>query len=158
MLIITAKCCFNFFPSSSYLSFRRYCWALRVSVEHNKRMLLCNVVYKHFWATVCENGSPCAIGPLSVLSVLSVSLSVTLVYCGQTVGWIKMKFGMEVSLGPGPHCVDGDPAPPEKGVQPLILGPCLLQLNGWMDQDATWYAGRPRPRPQCISKIVILNF
>jgi len=22
--------------------------------------------------------------------------------------------------------------------------------NGWMDQDATWYGDRPRPRPHCI--------
>jgi len=27
-----------------------------------------------------------------------------------------------------------------------IFGPCLLWPNGWMDEDATWYAGRPRPR------------
>jgi len=39
---------------------------------------------------------------LSVLSVLSVcpALSVTLVYCGQTVGWIKMKLVTQVGLGP----------------------------------------------------------
>ena len=35
-----------------------------------------------------------------VPSVLSV-LSVTLVYCGQTVEWIKMKLSMLVGLGPG---------------------------------------------------------
>ena len=46
------------------------------------------------------NGSPCAIGPLSCLSVCPV-LSVTLVHCGQTVGWIKMNLGMQVGLGPG---------------------------------------------------------
>jgi len=34
------------------------------------------------------------------LSVLSV-LSVMLVYCGQMVGRIKMKLGMQVGLGPG---------------------------------------------------------
>jgi len=28
-------------------------------------------------------------------------MSVTLVYCGQTVGWIRIPFGMEVGLGPG---------------------------------------------------------
>jgi len=28
-------------------------------------------------------------------------LSVTFVHCGQTVGWIKMKLGMQVGLGPG---------------------------------------------------------
>jgi len=33
---------------------------------------------------------------LSVLSALSVCLSVTLVYCGQTVGRIKTKLGMQV--------------------------------------------------------------
>jgi len=51
-----------------------------------------------------------------VLSCLSV-LSVTLVYCGQTVGLIKMKLiGMEVGLGPGHIVLDGDPAPPpQKG-------------------------------------------
>jgi len=48
-----------------------------------------------------KNGSPYAIGPLSVLSVWPVCLSVTVVYCGQTVGRIKMKLGMQVGLGPG---------------------------------------------------------
>jgi len=31
-----------------------------------------------------------------------------------------------------------------------IFGPCLLWLNGWMDQDATWYGGTPRPRRRCV--------
>jgi len=44
------------------------------------------------------------------LSCVSV-LSVTLVYCGQTVGWLKMKLGMEVGLGPGHIVLDGDSAP-----------------------------------------------
>jgi len=35
-------------------------------------------------------------------------LSVTLVYCGQTVGWIKMPLGTEVGLGPGDTVLDGD--------------------------------------------------
>jgi len=26
----------------------------------------------------------------------------------------------------------------------------VLWPNGWMDQDATWHAGRPRPWPHCI--------
>ena len=42
-----------------------------------------------FYKRSPKNGSPYAIGPLSCLSVLSV----TLVYGGQTVGWIKMKLG-----------------------------------------------------------------
>ena len=36
-------------------------------------------------------------------------MSVTLVYCGQTVGWINMKLGVEVGLGPGIIVLDGDP-------------------------------------------------
>jgi len=49
------------------------------------------------------------------LSVLSI-LSVTLVYCGQTVRWMKMKLGMQVGLGPSHILLDGDPAlPPPKG-------------------------------------------
>ena len=27
-----------------------------------------------------------------------------------------------------------------------IFGACLLGPNGWMDQDATWYGGKPRRR------------
>jgi len=39
-----------------------------------------------------------------------VCLSVTLVYCGQTVGWIKMPLGTEVGLSPGDIVLDRDPA------------------------------------------------
>jgi len=41
-------------------------------------------------------------------------LSVTLVYCGQTVGWIKMPLGTLVGLSLGDIGLDGDPAPPPK--------------------------------------------
>ena len=36
-------------------------------------------------------------------------LSVTLVYCGQTVGWVKIPLGTEVALGPGHILLDGTP-------------------------------------------------
>ena len=53
-----------------------------------------------------------------VQSVLSC-LSVTLVYCSQTVGRIKTKLGMQVGLGPGHIVLDGDPAPlPQRGTAP----------------------------------------
>jgi len=75
------------------------------------------------------------------------------VYCGQTTGWIKMPLGMEVGLGPGDFVFDG-PKPcssPEKGHNPHpIFGPCLLWPNGWMDQYATWYGSKPRPRRRCV--------
>jgi len=69
------------------------------------------------------------------LSVLFVCLSVTLVYCGQKVGRIKMKLGMQVSLGPGHIVLDEDPGnPPPKGHSPIpIFGPYLLWPNSWLD-------------------------
>jgi len=47
-------------------------------------------------------------------------LSVTLVYCGQTVTWIKMKLGMQIGLGPGDIVLDGDPVPPRKGTKQVF--------------------------------------
>ena len=84
------------------------------------------------WFTLCYQTIVCLSCP--VLSVLSV----TLVYCGQMVGWIIMKLGMQVGLGPGHTVLDRDPAPlPQEGVEPPVFGPCLLWPNGWMDEDAT---------------------
>jgi len=55
-----------------------------------------------------------------VLSVPSY-LSVMLVYSGQTVGWIKMKLGVQVGLSPGHIVLDGDPAPPpQMGIAPTF--------------------------------------
>ena len=79
-------------------------------------------------------------------------LSVTLVYCGQTVGWIRMPLGIVVGLGSGHIVLDGDPAPPRRGhSNPLTFRPIsILWPNGWMHQDATWYGGRPWSRPHCV--------
>jgi len=68
-------------------------------------------------------------------------------YCGQTAGWIKMPLGMEVGLGPRHTVLD---AVPQNRAQPPIFGPCLLRPNGWIDQDASWYGDRPRPRRHCV--------
>jgi len=46
----------------------------------------------------------------------------------------------------------GSQPPPLKGAQPPIFGSWLLWPNGWMDEDATWYESRPRPRPHCIRR------
>jgi len=43
---------------------------------------------------------------LSVLSVLSL-----LVFCGPTVGWIKLKLALQIGLDPGHIALAGDPAP-----------------------------------------------
>jgi len=47
-----------------------------------------------------------------------------------------------------------------KTVRPMLLDRCLpvcpvcdvgvLWPNGWMDQHATWYGGRPPPWPHCV--------
>jgi len=60
-----------------------------------------------------------------------------------------MSLGMEVCPGPGHMGTQLHPAP--EGAEAPNFGPCLLWLNGWIDQDATWYEGRPRPRPQCVT-------
>jgi len=44
-----------------------------------------------------------------------VCLSVTLVYCDQTVRWIKMKLGTEVGLRPGHIVLQTQLPPPKKG-------------------------------------------
>jgi len=72
-------------------------------------------------------------------------------YCGQTAGCIKMPFGMKVGLSPGDFVLDGDPASyPKRGGAHPFLGPPLLWPNDSMDQDATWYGGRPRPTRHCV--------
>jgi len=104
----------------------------------------------NFWATVTSNGSPDATGPLSCLP----SMSVTLMYCGQMVGWIKMPLGTEVSLDPGNIVLDGDPALPQKGAQQLpLFDSCLLWPNGrpsqqLLDVEHFWSGDRKGIRQQ----------
>ena len=79
------------------------------------------------------------------------------VCCGQTPGWIKMPLGTMVDLGPGNIVLDADPAQPREGhrapppPKKKTFGPCLLWPSSWMDQDATWYEGRPRSWPHCVT-------
>ena len=107
----------------------------------------------HFWATVCKTIRPMlSVRCLSCLvcPVCPVCLSVTFVPCGQTVGRIKTKLGMQVGLGPGHIVLDGDPAPlPQRGGE---LGPYLLPPNGCIKQGVTWYGARPRPRRRCVRR------
>jgi len=79
------------------------------------------------------------------------------VYCDQSTGWINTPLGTEVNLDPGDVVLDGVPAHlgvvPLKGAHLPVCGPCLLWPNGWMDEDATWYGSRPRPRPHCVRRV-----
>ena len=64
---------------------------------------------------LCYGNVVCLSVCLSCLSVLSV----TFVYCGQMVGWIKMTLGTDVDLGPGHIALDGDPSTlPQRGTAP----------------------------------------
>jgi len=90
-----------------------------------------------FWASVCKTVRPMLLNRcLSVLSCLFCPvLSVTLVYGGQTVGWIKVILGMQVGLGPGHIVLDGNPAAlPQRGTAPNFR-PISVAAK-WL--DAIW--------------------
>jgi len=61
-------------------------------------------------------------------------LSVMLAHCGKTVGWIKLKPGMQIGLGPEYIVLDGDPAPPPQGAQPpqFLAHICCGQVAAWI--------------------------
>jgi len=60
-----------------------------------------------------------------------------------------MKLSTEVSLGPSHIVLDGDPAPPpQRGTAPNFRP--MLWPDGWLDQDATLYLGKPWPRQHCV--------
>jgi len=72
---------------------------------------------------------------LSVLSACLSVLSVMFIHCGQTVGWIKMKLGVQVGLGPDHIVLDGDPAPvPQRGTTPTQFSAhiCCGQVAAWI--------------------------
>ena len=83
------------------------------------------------------NGLVYALGPLSYLS----DLSVTLVYCGQMVGQIKMKLHTQVDLIPGHIALDGNPAPPpRKGTAPNFRP--ISVVAKWLDGSICHLVGR----------------
>jgi len=92
------------------------------------------------WTVVCLSSCPV--------------LSMTLAYCGQTVGRIKIKLGIQVGLGPGHTELDGDAGlPPPKGHIPQFSAHiCCAWPSGLMDQDATCQEGRPRPKRHCVTR------
>ena len=58
------------------------------------------MLHEFFGGPICH--------PTVVCLSVSAVLSVTLVYCGQTVGWMKTKLSTEVGLGHGQIVLDGD--------------------------------------------------
>jgi len=81
-----------------------------------------------YWTVVCP--------------VRSVCLSVTLMYCGQIVGCITMKLGMQVGLGPSHTVLDGDPAPLPKGEQPPSDFWPISIVAKWLNRSRCHLVGR----------------
>ena len=76
--------------------------------SHHGRLIFGRLFVKQFalcyWTILC-------------LSVCLSVCRVTLVYCGQMVGKIKVPLGTEVGLSPGHTVLDGNPAPSmERGI------------------------------------------
>jgi len=98
--------------------------------------------------------------PVLSCPVLSVCLSVMLVYCGQMVRRIKMKLGMQVGIGPGHIVLDGDPAPPpQRGTAPQFSAHIRCgQMAAWIKMSLGMELGlgpgdfvldgNPAPPPQ----------
>jgi len=65
--------------------------------------------------------------------------SFRLMYCGQTVGWIKMKLAMEVGLDSDHIVLDGDPAPPpQKGHSPNFRTTSIVAKRSPMSAEQLW--------------------
>jgi len=65
-----------------------------------------------------------------------------------------MPLGTEIGLDQSNIVLDGTQLkPPEKGgrVPPPNFRPMSVVPNGWLDKDATWYEGKPQPRPHCVT-------
>jgi len=87
------------------------------------------------WKRVPQEGSCGCKSSVTVAAECSWHhASRTLVYCGQTVGWIKMKLGLQVGIDPGHIVLDGDPAlAPQKGHSPQFSAHiCCGQTAGWI--------------------------
>jgi len=87
--------------------------------------------------------------------VCPVCLLVTLVYCGhgQTVGWIKMKLGTEVGLGPSHIVLDGDPAPPKRHSPLGFQLISVVAKAGWIKMPLY---NSPFPQIDIIGAMVIV--
>jgi len=142
LLIVSCTLCSTSTFITFYFQLSCFCKlhfkGLKLLVNYWQCPTLLRVLSSIYCKTVC----PMLLDHCTVLSVcLSVCLSclsVTLVYCGPTVGRFKRNFGVRVGLGPGHIVLDGDQLPlPQRGTHP-IFGSYLLSQNGWMDQDATW--------------------
>jgi len=84
-----------------------------IAILHNNwwHLYITDVWQHDFWATVTSNGSPCAMGPLSVLSVCNVGVLWPNGWMDQDATWHTGR------PQPTRHCVRWDSASPQKGAQ-----------------------------------------
>jgi len=66
-----------------------------------------NLLISRFWNRIINFGRP-FVKRFAICNKTVVCLC-AVVYCSQTVGWIKMSLGTELGLGPGHIVLDGDP-------------------------------------------------
>ena len=92
---------------------------------------------RSFGAIVCKTVRPM----LSDRCLSCPVLSVPLVYCGQTVGWIQMKLGMPVGLGPGLNVLDDPGPPPPTEHSPRNFSPISVVAK-WLDGSRCHLVGR----------------
>jgi len=90
-----------------------------------------------FWATVCKTVALCYRTVVLHVPLSCPVCDVGVAYCNQAVGWIEMKLGTHVGLGPGHIVLDGDPfAPsPQKrstAAPKFSAHVCCGQTAGWI--------------------------
>jgi len=81
-------------------------------------------------------------------------LSVKLVYCDQTVGWIRMPLSMEVGLGAGNNVLDGSSSPERGTAAPAFFGPCQQSFRIFVTFWATYAIW---PLSVCLSSLPVLS-
>ena len=118
-----------------------------VNINLISRVHILITVGFRFWATICKTVRP-------MLSVRC--LSVTLVYCGQTVAWIKIKLDTEVSLDPV-HIVLAPPV--KRGTAPQFSAHvCCGQTAGWIKMPLGTEVGLgPDHIVLCAAELLLWN-
>jgi len=126
------------------------CWPTCLRLELTITGFGSSFVPFSFWANRYKYCSPDAMGQVSCRPTC---MSVTLMYCGQTVGRIKTPLDTEVGLGPIDIVLGGNPAPLRKGAQQprhfsahVCCGQTVAHINNCYDLLLQIRFGiRPRP-------------
>jgi len=89
----------------------------------------------HFWVTVTSNTLPYATGPMSCVLLYYIHF---VFYCTHVrMSYVLNSYLLTYLLL-------------KKLVHLSVCNVGALWPNGWMDQDITWYRGRPWPRWHCV--------